>query len=70
MTIIEKQKYDLAKFLRLIFLVPPNENTSSRIKPIKGIENKISYPKYPHIDIGYIHKVNSYRSYTFPPITK
>ena len=41
MTIIEKQKYDLAKFLRLIFLVPPNENTSSRIKPIKGIENKI-----------------------------
>ena len=52
MTIIEKQKYDLAKFLRLIFLVPPNENTSSRIKPIKGIENKISYPKYPHIEIG------------------
>ena len=40
MTIIEKQKYDLAKFLRLIFLVPPKENTSSRIKPIKGIENK------------------------------
>ncbi|UKI27293.1 MAG: hypothetical protein L6V91_01115 [Bacilli bacterium] len=47
MTIIEKQKYDLAKFLRLIFLVPPNENTSSRIKPIKGIENNNSYPKYP-----------------------
>lgn len=52
MIIIEKQKYDLAKFLRLIFLVPPKENTSSRIKPIKGIENKISYPKYPYIDIG------------------
>lgn len=52
MTIIEKQKYDLAKFLRLIFLVPPNENTSSRIKPIKGIENNNSYPKYPYIEIG------------------
>jgi hypothetical protein len=51
-SIKKKQKYDLAKFLRFTFLDPPNEKTKSNINPIIGIENNISYPKYPHIDIG------------------
>lgn len=50
--IIIKQKYDLAKLRKLTFFVPPKANTKSIIKPIHGIENNISYPKYPHIDIG------------------
>ena len=40
-----KQKYDLAKFLRLMFLVPPNAKTSNRIIPTHGIEKSSSYPK-------------------------
>ena len=29
-----------------------DEKTNIKINPIIGIENNISYPKYPHIDIG------------------
>lgn len=39
------QKYDLAKFFKLTFLVPPSENTINNIIPIIGKENNISYPK-------------------------
>ena len=28
------------------------QKTNIKINPIIGIENNISYPKYPHIDIG------------------
>ena len=51
---ISTQKYDLAKFRRLTFLVPPRENTIRRINPIRGIEKRIWYPKYPHMEIGLI----------------
>ncbi len=34
MTIIENKNM-ISKISKVIFLVPPNENTSSRIKPIK-----------------------------------
>ena len=51
-TIIKKQKYERAKFFKFLFLVPPNEKTKRSIKPIIGIANNISYPKYPHIEIG------------------
>lgn len=51
--IIKKQKYERAKFFKFTFLVPPNEKTINKIKPTIGIANKISYPKYPHILIGF-----------------
>jgi hypothetical protein len=51
-TTIKKQKYDLAKLRRLMFFVPPNENIRSIMKPTHGMENRISYPKYPHIEMG------------------
>ena len=35
-----------------LFFVPPNENTRRRINPTSGIENRSSYPKYPHMEIG------------------
>ena len=49
--IIMKQKYDLAKFFRLT-LDAVKANTIRRINPTQGIENRSSYPKYPHIEIG------------------
>lgn len=49
---IRRQKYDLAKFFKLTLDVPPKENTNSKINPTIGIENKISYPKYPQAEIG------------------
>jgi hypothetical protein len=55
---IKKQKYERAKFLRLTFLAPPKENTSRRIKPTHGIENNISYPKYPTYLSGGIPQVH------------
>ncbi len=50
-SIIKKQKYDLAKFLTFTFFAVI-ANTIRHINPIQGIENKSSYPKYPHMDIG------------------
>ena len=38
---INVQKYDLAKFLKFIFLVPPQAKIIKQIKPTKGIANKI-----------------------------
>ena len=49
---IIKQKYERAKLRKFKFLVPPNENTIKKINPTNGIENRSSYPKYPHIVIG------------------
>ena len=49
---IVRQKYDLAKFFTFLLAEPPNENTRRMMNPITGIENRISYPKYPHIEIG------------------
>ena len=40
MQMINQQKYDLAKFFRLTFRVPPKENTMIRIRPTSGIANK------------------------------
>ncbi len=48
---IRKQKYDLAKFFRFT-LVAVKANTIRSINPTQGIENRSSYPKYPHIEIG------------------
>lgn len=51
-TNMKKQKKERAKLRRFTLLVPPTEKTISNIKPMIGIENKNSYPKYPHIEIG------------------
>lgn len=51
-TTINRQKYDLAKFLRFLFAVPPKAYMQRNIKPTIGILNRSSYPKYPYILMG------------------
>ena len=45
------QKNERAKFL-LFILSPDNAKTIRQINPIKGIENKIEYPKYAQGESG------------------